>query len=373
MVLTHLHDARVVPAVRAQLDLHLERVRSDLGFAAVFVARVIGGTLRVEALSADNGTRVGALLRDGTCPVVSAADLGGALAEGVYGVPLRLASGALYGVLGGTGAPEGRPDPTGALRDHARQMAVGLDLLRDHEVAAQRVRSAVSEAIREARFYPVFQPVRDLVSGGVIYREGLTRIDPALGVSVPEMLCAARSVGMGPALELAFARAILSCARDWPEPGGLAINLSETTLHSPEFSVFLEREAGPGITVELTEHEPVRDYPALARVVARMRAAGLSLAIDDAGAGYTSLRHILDLKPDVLNLDAHLSSRVDSDPGALALLALLQGYCDETGTLLVIEGVEREDQLKALRGIGVRYVQGYFTGGPQRWLDRRAV
>ena len=96
-----------------------------------------------------------------------------------------------------------------------------------------------------------------------------------------------------------------------------------------------------------------------------MRAAGLSLAIDDAGAGYTSLRHILDLKPDVLKMDAGLSARVDTDPEALALFRALQGYCDETGTILVIEGIERAEQLAALRAVGVRYVQGFHVGAPE--------
>ena len=210
----------------------------------------------------------------------------------------------------------------------------------------------------------MFQPVIDVATGDVIYREGLTRLDTTDDTSVPQLLTAAHSVGMGPALELAFARAIIDADEGWGDNAGIAVNLSETTLHSAEFDRFLT-QVEPGLTVELTEYEPVRDYRALAGVVARMRAAGLSLAIDDAGAGYTSLRHILDLKPDVLKMDAQLSTRVDTDPEAIALFRALQTYCDETGTVLVIEGVERHEQLVALQSVGGRYVQGFHLGEPE--------
>lgn len=387
LILTHMRNAEVADGVRAQIDLHLDRLRRSHGFELVFAARVAGGERRIEAMSADPDSsvdhRVGEVraLRD--CPVVMAAAAAAPQAfagqlsgvhlppvapPGVIAVTLFSSSGSLFGVLGGVVS---EPVEAGVLTAAATGMTVGLDLLHDHETAAQRVRGMLGEVMRERQFYPVFQPVRDLVSGGVVYREGLTRLTTEDGTTVPQMLAAAHSVGLGPALELAFARAIIEEDEGGVDNSGVAINLSEATLHSAEFETFLDT-VEPGLTVELTEYEPVRDYPALAGVVARMRAAGLSLAIDDAGAGYTSLRHILDLKPDVLKMDASMSARVDTDPEALALFRALQSYCDETGTLLVIEGVERPEQLEALRSIDARYVQGYHLGGPTRHLNADA-
>ncbi|MEC7764009.1 MAG: EAL domain-containing protein [Pseudomonadota bacterium] len=387
MILNHMRNAEVADGVRAQMDLHLDRLRRTSGFDLVFVARVAGGERRIEAMSArlghDADQSVGDVraLRD--CPVVMAAAVSapqafagqlppGVLptqtAPGVTAVTLTCSSGCFFGVLGGVASGEVE---LGTLSAAASALTVGLDLLHDHATAAQRVRGLLGEVIRERQFHPVFQPVRDLVTGGVVYREGLTRLDSADCTTVPQMLEAAHSVGLGPALELAFARAIIAADKGAHDNSGIAINLSEATLHSQEFAKFLET-VEPGLTVELTEYEPVRDYVALAKVVARMRAAGLSLAIDDAGAGYTSLRHILDLKPDVLKMDAGMSARVDTDPEALALFHALQAYCDETGTLLVIEGVERPEQLEALRSIGVRYVQGYHLGAPARRMSADA-
>ncbi|WP_138421514.1 EAL domain-containing protein [Maritimibacter alexandrii] len=380
LILSHMRNAQVAEGVRAQIDLHLDRVRRRLGFDLVFVARVAGGERRIEAMSAAPGFptdhRVGEVraLRD--CPVVlaaalrdpaafagqiSEADAGRDTLDPVVGVALHASNGSLFGALGGIVSA---PVDMAAITTAAAAMAVSLDLLHDHAVAAQRVRGLLHEVIRERRFYPVFQPIIDVATGDVIYREGLTRLDTTDDTSVPQLLAAAHSVGMGPALELAFARAIIDADEGWGDNAGIAVNLSETTLHSAEFDRFLT-QVEPGLTVELTEYEPVRDYRALAGVVARMRAAGLSLAIDDAGAGYTSLRHILDLKPDVLKMDAQLSTRVDTDPEAIALFRTLQTYCDETGTVLVIEGVERHEQLVALQSVGVRYVQGFHLGEPE--------
>ncbi|MAM63011.1 EAL domain-containing protein [Maritimibacter sp. UBA3975] len=369
--------------MRAQLDLLLDGVRQEAGFDAVFIARIAGAERRVEAVAADPAAdttlRAGQVCGLGECPVVAAAVATdpspfatiipatiwpGSPGDGAAGVALRLSSGEVFGVLGGV-ARRVVADAEARLRVTASHLAVALDVLHDDALAAQRLRGKLRDLIRAQRFRPVFQPVLDLVTGDVIYREGLTRLEDNVGMSVPEVIAAAHSVGLGPEVELGFARAILAADRAWPDAAGVAINLSETTLHAPAFEAFLAEEAEPGITVELTEHEPVRDYPALAARVAQMRSAGLSLAIDDAGAGYTSLRHILDLKPDVRKMDAALSTRVDTDPEALALFRALQGYCDETGTILVIEGIERAEQLAALSSVGVRYVQGFHVGAPE--------
>jgi EAL domain-containing protein (putative c-di-GMP-specific phosphodiesterase class I) len=376
-------NARAADGVRAQLGLLLNRLRQACGFEAVFIARIAGTERRIEALAAAPGQgadlAVGHVCALRDCPVVAAAVARqpaplrqvipapfrpGRAPDGAAGVAVLLSDGAVFGVLGGIASDVGA-DVDARLRETATHLAVALDLLQEDAAVAQRQRGLLRALIREERFRPVFQPVCDLVTGDVIYREGLTRLDESAGTSVPEVIAAAHAVGLGPEVELGFARAILAADRDWPDAAGLAINLSESTLHAPDFEAFLAQEAEPGLTVELTEHEPVRDYPALVERVAMMRAAGLSLAIDDAGAGYTSLRHILDLKPDVLKMDAGLSARVDTDPEALALFRALQGYCDETGTILVIEGIERAEQLAALRAVGVRYVQGFHVGAPE--------
>lgn len=380
----------IANSVRGQLDLHLDRIRESFGFDHVFVARVAGGERRVEALSPASGpewdvlrAEALTLCRVDDCPVTCAA---ACLAPGLFagqfagpvpdttareaspaafGVPVLLSNGALYGVLGGRCERGGLSvfDVAAKLADFALLITVGLDLLHAEETARQKTRGLVQDVIRGGRFHPVFQPVRDVETGDVIYAEGLTRLEEAVGSGIAGLLASAHGVGLGVDLELAFARAVLAAPR---APGPVAVNLSEATLRTRAFDDFLMEVGAQPLIVELTEHAPVSDYAALSRVVNRMRKRGVKLAIDDAGAGFTSLRHIIDLKPDILKIDASLSARIDVDGDAVALIQFLQNYCDETGTLLVIEGIEREDQVDALRGIGVRYLQGYHVGLPER-------
>lgn len=95
-----------------------------------------------------------------------------------------------------------------------------------------------------------------------------------------------------------------------------------------------------------------------------MRQRGLKLAVDDAGAGFASFRHILKLKPDVIKLDTSLIRQIDTDTGCRALAAALIRFAEETGSKVVAEGVETEAELQALRELKVTKAQGYLLGRP---------
>ena len=95
-----------------------------------------------------------------------------------------------------------------------------------------------------------------------------------------------------------------------------------------------------------------------------LRQKGTRISIDDTGSGYSSLAHILKLAPDLIKLDRDLVSGIDVDPVRRALAAALVSFAAETGTQVVAEGVETEDELVVLRQLGVRYAQGYYLGRP---------
>jgi EAL domain-containing protein (putative c-di-GMP-specific phosphodiesterase class I) len=86
--------------------------------------------------------------------------------------------------------------------------------------------------------------------------------------------------------------------------------------------------------------------------------------VDDAGAGYASLQHILQLQPDLIKLDMGLTRNVDFDPARRALAAALVAFARDTGSQIIAEGVETTCELEALRSIGVEKAQGYFLGRP---------
>ena len=116
--------------------------------------------------------------------------------------------------------------------------------------------------------------------------------------------------------------------------------------------------------VELTEHEPVADYAGLAAAVQPYRGRGLRLAVDDAGAGYASLRHVLAVRPDFVKVDMALTRGADSDVARRTLLTALASFTTALGGRLVAEGVETAAELAALRDCGVHLVQGYLLGRP---------
>lgn len=118
------------------------------------------------------------------------------------------------------------------------------------------------------------------------------------------------------------------------------------------------------IVLEITEHSTVQDYDKLEYTLRPLRARGMRLAVDDAGAGHSSFRHILRLQPEYIKLDISLTRNIDADPARRALAAALIGFASETGSELIAEGVETEAELATLRALGIHKAQGYLLGRP---------
>jgi EAL domain-containing protein (putative c-di-GMP-specific phosphodiesterase class I) len=97
------------------------------------------------------------------------------------------------------------------------------------------------------------------------------------------------------------------------------------------------------------------------------------LAVDDAGAGFASLRHVVDLHPHFMKLDRSWVTRIDSDHSRQALVAGLVGFCARTGTRMIAEGIERAEEKAVLQQLGVLYGQGYLLGKPLPLADINAL
>ncbi len=119
------------------------------------------------------------------------------------------------------------------------------------------------------------------------------------------------------------------------------------------------------MVVEITEAAPIDDYDQFAGSLRRVRRLGVRLAVDDAGAGFASLRHILNLVPDLIKLDGTLIAGIEGDRARQALAAGLISFAEVLGASIIAEGIESEGQLAALRALGVECGQGYFLARPQ--------
>ncbi|MHB1209235.1 MAG: EAL domain-containing protein [Acidimicrobiales bacterium] len=232
---------------------------------------------------------------------------------------------------------------------------------------SQRVgaRAKLRAIIDEQRFTPVFQPFVNLASRSVVGYEALTRFDD--GIRPDLRFAEAYDVGLGSELEAACARAAIEAARSLPEGLWLSVNFSPATLLDGFAAQAIEGGHRP-LIVEITEHAPIKNYAEVRRTVRAIE--GCSLAVDDAGAGYTSLSHILELRPDFVKLDISLVHDINTDPMRQAMTAGVCHFAAQTGTMIVAEGIETEMEVETLLKIGVPLFasdllgQGYFFGRP---------
>lgn len=165
-------------------------------------------------------------------------------------------------------------------------------------------------------------------------------------------------------LELAAIASALALLPRLPPPVYLSVNASATTVLDPRLAALLEHCAAGRVVLELTEHSRVADYAELMAVLSRLRARGIRVAVDDAGSGYATLRHVLALLPDVIKLDIDLIRGVDADPARRALVVSLVSFATELGATLVAEGIQTAAELATLQQLNVGHGQGFHLGGP---------
>jgi EAL domain-containing protein (putative c-di-GMP-specific phosphodiesterase class I)/DNA-binding NarL/FixJ family response regulator len=223
-------------------------------------------------------------------------------------------------------------------------------------------RQRLEAILAKGAFHPVFQPLVDLSSGDVVGFEALTRFDD--GMRPDLRFIEAAKLGVGREFEEAAIRAILGAADRLPPGRWLGINVSPELVLQPHW---LERLIGLGgnhrYVIELTEHAPIGDYESL-RVALKTLPASVAVAVDDAGAGYASLRHIYELRPRFVKLDMALVRNIDRDPVRQALVAGLVHFAEDTGSQLIAEGIETEREASVMRRLNVTLGQGYLYGHP---------
>jgi EAL domain-containing protein (putative c-di-GMP-specific phosphodiesterase class I) len=186
---------------------------------------------------------------------------------------------------------------------------------------------------------------------------------------IPQWFAEADAVGMGTELELACNRAALADLAVIPADRYVSINASYRTAESDGLLELLDAVDASRVVIEITEHEAVEEYDRLTQALQRVRERGARVAIDDAGAGFASLRHILLIDPEIIKLDVSLTSGIDSDARRRALATALITFAEEMDIAVVAEGIENDLEHAALRALGVRFGQGYFLGRPEPLSD----
>lgn len=227
------------------------------------------------------------------------------------------------------------------------------------DVATTRAR--LQDVLTAHRYHPVFQPIVELATSAVVGFEALTRFDD--GTPPDVRFAEAAEVGLGSDFELATIRAALEGGTRLPLEVFLSLNVSPGfVLDGDRTFRRLVKGSTRRLVLELTEHVPIDDYPLVRDALAMLGDVGL--AVDDAGAGYASLRHILELRPTYTKLDISLVRGIDEDDLRQALAAGLQYFASKVGCRLIAEGVESTGEADVLRRLGIEYAQGHLFGRP---------
>lgn len=229
---------------------------------------------------------------------------------------------------------------------------------RGRETSARRELEGILE---RGAFHPVFQPIVALADRSTVGFEALTRFDDG---TPPDIRFAdALRNGLGIEFERATIEVALAGAAVLPPGARLGLNVSPALMLDPTWLLAILATVDRPVTIELTEHAAVDDYPALKAALAALP-DDVHIAVDDAGAGFASLRHIFELNPDRVKLDMSLVRGIHADPVRQALLAGLVHFAKSAGSELVAEGIEEEDEARTLLDLGVTFGQGYFFGRP---------
>jgi EAL domain-containing protein (putative c-di-GMP-specific phosphodiesterase class I) len=223
------------------------------------------------------------------------------------------------------------------------------------------IKTRIAGMIASGAFHPVFQPIVDLETGSTVGFESLTRF--STGEAPDRVFADAARAGLGMDLEVATLIAAVRDAARLPAGTWLSLNVSPTLLAERiRLTGVLAYRTRP-IVLEITEHEIIEDY---APLHAALRSLGpdVRLAVDDAGAGVANFKHLVDLRPDLVKIDAGLVRGVNADVSRQALIVGLVHFGAVSGAQVLAEGLETEAEQETVQRLGVTLGQGYRLARP---------
>lgn len=368
----------------------LQAVRGHLGLEIAFVSRYVENDQReLTHVSSDLDLPMGAGFRedreDSYCwhilhgrlpeliqdpadhPLTAQLGITEFLPVGCHvNTPLRLSDGTVWGSFCALGRQPDRsmnPRDLAVLKSFAGLVAERIEASLEEDIGRRQARERV-EAMLDGLAVTIFQqPIHALDGGHPVGVECLARF-PDLTKRGPDAWFEdAEKTGLGIELEMTAVRCALETVAQVPEGIYSAINASPDTILSGALRELLEREGAKDIVVEITEHQAVSDFEALASEIQALKPFA-RIAIDDVGTGYAGLRHLIELQPNILKMDMVLTRDIDKSPARRAITAAMVQFAADIGAKLVAEGIESEEERAVMQELGVDYGQGYLFARP---------
>ena len=250
------------------------------------------------------------------------------------------------------------------------QVAVSIDRMTTIEpgrsaprkkIGKQKI-AAIEAVISNRTLQPVFQPIYALNTGKVFGFEVLTRLEDENFTTVPEIFDAA--VQIERVGDLGRLQRTLSVKLAPPKPLFVNVHPAEfdyPLLVRPDDPLFRHPE---DVYLEITESAPLSYFEQCTNVLGELRKKGIRVAVDDFGAGFSNVKYIADLAPDIVKLDRDLISGVREGTRQFKLLMSIVRLCNDMGARVVAEGIETAGELVVAERAGVDFCQGFLLGKP---------
>jgi diguanylate cyclase (GGDEF)-like protein len=392
----HGRDLRAVSVLFLDLD-DFKVINDTLGHAAgdellVRVSeRLVAAVRTGDTVARVGGDEFAILLEDGGDPVTVAAALETALRPAFFLQGTAVHVGTSTGVVALSASDAAttadallaRADTAmyTAKRSGKGQLRVFEEGMSLSELSDQRIGAALSAAVEGGALQLAYQPIVNLDDGHVVGLEALARwnhedreVPPSEFVPVAE-----RTGVIGPLTAWALDEACWRVAH-WSRGQKqqlqlqVSVNVSPPQIIDPGFvrtvsDVIEKHRLRRGqLVLEITESSLLTDVAVARSVIAELRDAGVRIALDDFGVGFSSLSQLHAIELDVVKIDRSFIDRLDTDPRQVRFLRSLLRLGADLGLQVVAEGVERPKQLDLLRQLGCRLVQGYLVARPM-WAD----
>lgn len=378
-------EAGAVPEGRSQIDAILDAVRQHLGMEIAFTSRYDGDHREFTHIKADipvpaapgdrepadqsycwhvlNG-RLPELIRDSAdIPFTSTLSITGTLPVGAHiSVPLRRKDGSVYGsfcCLSRSSDHSLTGRDLAAVHAFAELAMQQIELEHAEEAKRLFATARIEKAIAAGQPLIHLQPIHRLDTGRSTGAEALARFPDFQDRPPNKWFEEAHSVGLGVELEFVAVRQALAALPYVPTDKYLSVNVSPSTVISGCLAPLVESIGDRDVVFEITEHSRVEDFVGFHKALATLR-PHVRIAIDDVGAGYAGLQHILQFQPDILKLDMGLTRGIHMDAAKRALTQAMVSFADRVGSIIVAEGVECAEERRVLIELGVVYGQGWL-------------
>ncbi|QAY66559.1 EAL domain-containing protein [Paenibacillus protaetiae] len=233
-------------------------------------------------------------------------------------------------------------------------------------------RKALDQMLAEQSIRSVYQPIRSLKEGGIFGYEALTRCPDTQWFDGPlDLFTFAEEEGIGYALDRLAREKAIGLGDRLGGGQKLFINLLAQIMEEPDLlpgrtlAILEQHGLTPSnVVFEITERSSINDFSAVKKALDHYRRQGYRIAIDDVGAGYSSLQSIVELRPDYIKVDRSIIRNIHLDELKEHTLFTLQELAKKMGIALIAEGIEREEELRKVQEMGIPFGQGYLLGRP---------